>query len=105
MRLFRSRLPAAARAALETEPGERVLAHAATAGGGYVVATDLALHLPGGPRLPWHLVEHVRWDETGVVVTGSDGARHRADVPEPGPLPETVKERVTATILATRHVR
>lgn len=105
MRLFRSRLPAAARAALQTEPGERVLAHAATADGGYLVATDRALHLPGGARLPWHRVDHARWDEHGLVVAGTDGTSHRVAVPEPGLLPETVKERVTWSIVASRHVR
>lgn len=104
MRLFRSRLPAAARAALGIEPGERVLAHTATADGAYLVATDRALHLPGGPRLPWHRVEHARWEETVLVVTGTDGASHRVAVREPGLLPETIKERVTASIVASRHV-
>ncbi len=104
MRLFRSRLPAAARAALGIEPGERVLAHTATADGAYLVATDRALHLPGGPRLPWHRVEHARWVETVLVVTGTDGASHRVAVREPGLLPETIKERVTASIVASRHV-
>jgi hypothetical protein len=105
MRLFRSRLPAAVRAALEFEPGERVLTHAATADGGHVVVTDRALHLPGGTRLPWHRVEHARWEETDLVVTGTDRSSHRATVPEPGLLPEAVKERVTWSIVASRHVR
>jgi len=105
MRLFRSRLPAAARAALALEPGERVLTHAATADGGHVVVTDRALHLPGGVRLPWHEVERARWEETDLVVTGTDRSSHRVAVPEPGLLPEAVKERVTWSIVASRHVR
>jgi hypothetical protein len=110
MRLFRPRLPAAARAALATEPGERVLSHAAAETGeaadAFVVASDRALYLPGGVRLPWHRVEHARWeDETTLVVTGTDGTAHRAEVPEPGLVPETIKERVTWSIVASRHVR
>jgi hypothetical protein len=105
MRLFRPRLPAAARAALDLEPGERVLSHAATADGGYVVATDRALHLPAGVRVGWHRVEHARWEETELVVTGTDGSSHRVAVPQPGPVPETIKERVTWSIVASRHVR
>lgn len=105
MRLFGSRrLPAAARKALALEPGERVLCHAVTPDGGHVVATDRALHLPGGVRLPWHRVDRASWDETGLDLVGTDGSRHRAELPDPGPLPEAVQERVTASILVNRHV-
>lgn len=106
MRLFGSRrLPPEARKALAVEPGERVLCHAATADGEYVVATDRALHLPGGVRLPWHRVRRAAWDETGLDLRGTDGARYRIGLPDPGPLPETVQERVTAAILVNRYVR
>ena len=56
-------------------------------------------------RVGWHRVEHARWEETELVVTGTDGSSHRAAVPEPGPVPETIKERVTWSIVASRHVR
>lgn len=103
-RLFGSRLPREARTALALESGERPISHARTPEGGHVVATTLALHLPGGPRLPWHLMDKAVWDEDGVTVTMTDGFVHRAALPEPGTLPETIRERVTSTIVASRHV-
>jgi len=107
--LFRSRLPANVRHALALEPGERVLAHAATPTGGHVVATDRALHLAPylheTVRLPWQRVDRAGWDETDLWVLGTDGTEHRVTVPVPGLLPETVRERVTASIVASRYVR
>ncbi|WP_240971781.1 MULTISPECIES: hypothetical protein [unclassified Microbispora] len=103
-RLFGSRLPREARAALALERGERPVSHAVTPGGGHIVATTLALHMPDGPRLPWHLMDRAVWDEEGVTVTMTDGAVHRALLTEPGRLPETIRERVTSTIVASRHV-
>lgn len=98
------RLPREVRTALPVEPGERVISHAPAAGGGHVVATTVALHLPGGTRLPWHLVDRASWDEAGAEVTMTDGSVHMVRLPEPGTLPEVIRERVTATILASRHV-
>jgi hypothetical protein len=105
VRLFRSRLPADVRKALATEPGERVLAHAATPAGGHAVATDRALHLPDGTRLPWQRVDKALWDDEGLRVLAVDGNEYRVALPDPGLLPETVRERVTASIVANRHVR
>ncbi|WP_245647050.1 hypothetical protein [Microtetraspora niveoalba] len=108
--LFGGRLPSEVRTALALEPGERLLSHARTAdadageAGGYAVATTLALHLPGGRRLPWHLVDKATWDEDGLTVVMTDGETHKAALPEPGLLPETIRERVTSTIVASRHV-
>jgi hypothetical protein len=105
-RMFGSRrLPPEVRTALALRPGERVLSRARTADDGYAVATTEALHLPGGVRLPWHRVDKATWDEEGVSVTMTDRAAHRAALPDPGLLPETVRERVTASIMASRHVR
>ncbi|GGK62753.1 hypothetical protein Sme01_04810 [Sphaerisporangium melleum] len=87
------------------EAGERVLVHARTPDGGYVVATDRALRLPGEAALPWYRVDRAMWDQQGLVVVGTDGVRHRVELPDPGRLPEAVRERVTATILVNRHVR
>ncbi|GAA0356576.1 hypothetical protein GCM10009530_02170 [Microbispora corallina] len=98
------RLPAEVRAALALDAGERPISHARTSEGDYVVATTHALHLPGGLRLPWHLMDKAVWDEEGVTVTMTDGLAHRVTLPEPGALPETVRERVTASIVASRHV-
>ncbi|MEW9527732.1 hypothetical protein [Microbispora sp. NPDC049125] len=104
--LFGSRrLPADVRGALALAPGERVISHVPDGAGGHVVATTQALHLPGGRRLPWHLMDKAVWDEEGVTVTMTDGTVDRAPLPEPGALPETIRERVTASIVVSRHVR
>ncbi|MEU7940063.1 hypothetical protein [Microbispora bryophytorum] len=103
-RFFGSRLPREVRTALALESGERPISHAPAPEGGHIVATTRALHLPDGPRLPWHLMDKAVWDEEGVTVTMTDGAVHRALLPEPGRLPETIRERVTSTIVASRHV-
>ncbi|MBP2702627.1 hypothetical protein JOL79_02290 [Microbispora sp. RL4-1S] len=98
------RLPADIRASLSLETGERVISHAPAAGGGHIVATTQALYLPDGLRLPWHRMDKAVWDEEGVTLTMTDRAVHRALLPEPGSLPETIRERVTASIVASRHV-
>ncbi|MDH2424951.1 hypothetical protein [Sphaerisporangium sp. TRM90804] len=101
---WRSRaLPAEAGVTLTS--GERVLVHARTPGGGYVVATDLALYLPGEEPLPWHRIDRAQWDEVGLHVVAVDGAEWRAALPDPGRVPEAVRERVTSSILVNRHVR
>lgn len=101
MRLpFRSRLPAD----VAIEPGDRVLTHAPAAGGGHVVVTDRALYLPGGTRLPWHTIDRGTWGEDGLTVRTTGGQTHTVLLPEPGRLPEAVRERVTASIVVSRHV-
>ncbi|MEU4578797.1 hypothetical protein ACBI99_37710 [Nonomuraea sp. ATR24] len=102
MKVFR-RLPADARRSLETEPGERVLTFAPS-GDGYLVATTLALHLPGGGRIPYEDVDRASWDENGLNLITTGGERHRVSTTEPGLLPETVRERVNATIVVNKHV-
>jgi hypothetical protein len=101
-RLSRS-LPADLRPALAR--GEHILAHAATRDGSYVVATDRALHLPdpadGFVRLPWERVEQAAWRDGWLHVRTTTGERH-IRLTDPGSLPETVQERVTATI-AVNH--
>jgi hypothetical protein len=100
-RLSRS-LPADWRPALER--GEHILAHAATRDGSYVVATDRALHLPDGVRLPWERVEQAAWRDGWLHVwtTADEPAEHHHRLTVPGSVPETVQERVTATI-AVNH--
>ncbi|WP_093167921.1 hypothetical protein [Sinosporangium album] len=102
---FRSqRLPASVRTALATEPGERVLTHARSGEDGYVVATDQALFLPDGTRLPWHLVDKASWDEEGLTIVPTRGASHRVPAAEPGRLPEVVRERVMHSIVVSKYV-
>ncbi|GAA1672093.1 hypothetical protein GCM10009733_081600 [Nonomuraea maheshkhaliensis] len=103
MSLFR-RLPADVRRSLDIEKGERVLTFAA-AEAGHLVATNLALHLPGGTRLPYEEIDRASWDEDGLLVITTGGVRHFERVTEPRMMPETVRERVNSTIVVNKHVQ
>ena len=108
MRLHRGPLPAAVRDALALERGERVLAAAPTRGGSYVTATVLALHVPtpsgGFTRIPWERVDHATWKDGWLhVKETSGGGEHHVRLTDPGSVPETVRERVTATIAVTHQ--
>ena len=108
MKLRRAtRLPDDARAALDLHPGERVIAIGRSPGDGWVVATALALVSADG-RTPWSDVAHAQWyDEESVLaieqVPGA-GAGRRIQLIEPGRIPETVHERVMASIVLSRRV-
>lgn len=102
MSLFR-RLPAEVRRSLQLERGERVLTFAASEDG-HVVATNLALHLSDGTRVPYETIDKASWDEDGVRVLTVDGRRHAERIAEPHMLPETVRERVNSTIVVNKHV-
>ncbi len=96
------------------EPGERVLSSARDRQGRWQVATDRALHTDsaaGSRRLPWQRVDRARWDRNSerlVVVEvaefGMPQPRVELDLDEPGSLLEVVRERVTASVLLSRHV-
>lgn len=114
MRLFRrSGLPDEVRARFALARGERVLAAARTAGGGYAAATDRALYWdePDGEpaRLGWDVVEWAGWDDESSTLelteVGRRRDRRRLALAEPGFLPETVRERVMASIVVSQHVR
>lgn len=103
-----TRLPDDARAAL-LAPGERVLAAAPLTGGGWLVASDRGL-LAVGLRVGWSTIIHAQWydDESRLSVTWlAPAVAHERSlmIEEPGRLPETVHERVTATILLSRRVQ
>jgi hypothetical protein len=103
MRLSR-RPPAQIRDQLTLDRGERTLATAPTRGGSYVVATSTALHLPtptgGFLRLPWERVDQASWKDGWLHVhETSGGPEHHVRLTEPGSVPETVRERVTATVV------
>lgn len=108
MRLRRDTLPTAVRDALTLHRGERVLASAPTRGGSHVVTTTTALHLPttagGHTRIPWERIDHATWKDGHLHVqeTGG-GARHDIRLTRPGSVPETVRERVTATIAVSHQ--
>ncbi|MEU6715622.1 hypothetical protein ABZ897_29515 [Nonomuraea sp. NPDC046802] len=97
------RLPADVRKSLKIEPGERVLTFA-KAGDGYAVATNLALHLSDGARLPYEEIDKASWNEEGVRVLTTDGAWHTEQITDPRLLPETLRERVNSTIVVNKHV-
>jgi len=84
--------------------GERLLAYAFTADGDPVLATDRTL-IFGAVRLGWAEIEHVTWRDNRLAVreNGAGGATHTLDLPEPGRLTDVVYDRVTATILLSRH--
>jgi hypothetical protein len=107
VKLHRATLPDDARAALDLHPGERVIAFGRSPDGGWVVATGLALVSADG-RTPWTAVAHAQWyDEESVLaidpVPGA-GAARRIHLTEPGRVPETVHERVMASIVLSRRV-
>jgi hypothetical protein len=105
-------LPKAVRDGLALTRGEHILAHAATRDGSYVVATDLALHLPSPPgpspqgahvRVPWERVEQAAWANGWLHVRENAGAaEHHVRLTNPGSVPEAVQERVTATIVVNQ---
>ncbi|MEV0585874.1 hypothetical protein [Nonomuraea sp. NPDC050310] len=99
MRFLTGRMPAEVRKGLALEPGERVLAYAAP-----VVATERALLLPEGVRVPYETVGKASWDESGLRLSLTDGTVHEVPVETPGRLPETLRERVNSTIVVNKHV-
>jgi len=100
---------------IEVGPGERLLAWAPVAGGGWVAGTRDALYLPAA-RLPWEEVQAADWDSeqarlqvSEVGTWGEPRARHalildESAVAETGRLLQLVRERVTASVLISRHV-
>jgi len=73
-----------------------------------VVAPTTALHLPtaagGFTRIPWERVDHATWKDGRLRVQETGGrARHDVRLTRPGSVPETVRERVTATIAVSHQ--
>ncbi|MFI7421109.1 hypothetical protein [Nonomuraea sp. NPDC049684] len=97
------RLPADVRRSLDTRPGERVLTFTETADG-HLVATNLALFLSDGTRVPYEEIDKASWDDEGLRVVTTTGARHFERVAEPRMVPETVRERVNSTIVVNKRV-
>jgi hypothetical protein len=104
-----TRLPDDARASLDLARGERVLSTARLRDEGWVVATDQAV-VGAGWRAPWSAATHAQWydDASTLEVAWLDesGDRHERSLvlDDPGLVPETVHERVTATILLSRQL-
>ena len=106
------RLPAGVRSALELGDRERVLSWARDdSSGAWVVATNHHLRaVEGADRTlarAWHLVDAGTWssDLFQLTVTWVDGARPCQWVfHEPTMLPETVRERVQASVVLVQQV-
>jgi hypothetical protein len=107
VRIRRPLLPVEARAGLPLDRGEKPLAAAQVADGAWVVATGTALVTAAG-RTPWTDVAHAQWfDEERVLLVDpvpGAGAPLRLRLAEPGRIPETVHERVMASIVLSRRV-
>jgi hypothetical protein len=104
-------LPDDQREGLGIRAGQRVLAAAPLTGGGWVAASEHALHL-SGPSLPWYTLLRAAWDRDhdlltveSLAVDGLPGGTHLLPLDEPGRLPELVRERVTASIVMTERVQ
>jgi hypothetical protein len=95
--------------------GERLLAWAPLVTGGWVAGTRDALYLHDA-RLPWEQVQEADWDRdqsrlrvSEVGIWGRPRPVHELDVPDTAAqdtdrLLQLLRERVTASVLLTRHV-
>ena len=104
-----------ARPPVEVAAGERLLAWAPVADGGWVAGTRDALYLPTA-RVPWEEVQAADWDTeqarlhvSEVGTWGEQRPHHaltldEAAVAETDRLLQRVRERVTASVLISRHV-
>ena len=100
---------------VEAGAGERLLAWAPLADGAWVAGTRDALYLPGG-RVPWEQVQTADWDRDEnrlrVREVGTWGeprpqhavTLHESAAPDADRLLQLVRERVTASVLVSRHV-
>lgn len=115
--LFRRqpRLPVDAGVALDRD--ERVLAWSPT-DGGYVVATNRGLRLPGADRLGWHEIHKAVWSGRELTVTPAGVREEREayavveDLPprtvlllDPRDVPKQVQARVIGSVPYTMHQR
>jgi hypothetical protein len=95
---------------------EHVIASAALTGGGHVVATSMGLWVDGPRRIGWHLVSKATWgngaialvearlvDDLGGAVLIEDLPVVRLRLARPGRVPQTVHERVEASIKSRHH--
>jgi hypothetical protein len=91
-------------------PGERVLAWCADPAGAPLVASTRALYLVGDggarERLPYERVATATWQAPLLEVVTVGPARRRIVVrmDQPGRVPATVRDRVTASVVLSEHV-
>ncbi len=100
---------------IEVAPGERLLAWAPVADGGWVAGTRDALYLHES-RVPWEQVQSADWDRdegrlrlSEVGTWGEPRPEHTVTIPDSAAkdadrLLQLVRERVTASVLLSRHV-
>ena len=101
-------------AGLETQGGEKPLAHAWDDDGRAFIATRLALFVPIGStgrhrRIPWYQVQTAEWDRDAGVLTlgewagaGEQRVITRATFTAADLLLTVLRERVTASLVLTR---
>lgn len=85
------------------EPRERALVRIEIIDGA-LLATDVALHLlrENQERIEWWQINHVSFDpETKNLRVTTENSLIEIELTSPSLLPETVRERVTATILTS----
>jgi|SRR5690625_2214838 len=106
-------VPSDVRGRLALESGERVLASGRSQDDTWYVGTDRRLYIAADEviRLPWERVERASWDRDSselvveeVAEYGQGHPRHTAFFDDPRRLLELLRERVTASVLLTRHV-
>ena len=111
---FRGRAPDAVRPWVPLSPGERVLTHGRTTGGWHAIATTHGLQRQSehgeGLVTPYVDILSARWVPESatlelVEMTGNGTRRWGLAFDEPGRLPETVRERVQQSIVASRRVQ
>ncbi|HEY5032134.1 MAG TPA: hypothetical protein VIJ54_06645 [Actinomycetes bacterium] len=90
--------------------GERVIAWGRDGLGQPVVATTVALYVPGRSgdheRLPYETIAAAVWADPTLELTlvGRSRLRHLVRLDEPGEIPPVVRERVTASIALSEHI-
>ena len=104
-----------ARPPVQVAAGERLLAWAPVEEGGWAAGTRDALYLPA-TRVPWEQVQAADWDRDAgrlrvseVGRWGEPRPRHAVTIPDSAAkdadlLLQLVRERVTASVLLSRHV-
>ena len=109
------RIDVPAEVAAQLGRGEHVLSSAQADGGGWILGTRTRLYLvdPSGQveSWPWHEVQRADWDKDAstlhverVQEYGAPIVERSLTIDEPGDLVALLRERVTATVLLTRHV-
>jgi hypothetical protein len=96
--------------AVDLAPGERRLGWGVTTRGDAVVASDLALHLPGASRLDWSDVERAVWRRPTLTVqrvapVEGAGQRWQLELTDEVGLAEVVRSQVTASVAWSQHLR